>query len=285
MRAVKRHPIQPINPALLSGKLFVHSTTFSELYNMANPFIIAHRGESFDAPENTLTAINLAWNRGAFAVEIDVHLTVDNQVIVIHDYNTHRISGIKKVIKKTTLDELRKLDAGLFKGEQFAGEKFPTLAEVLQTVPENGRIIIEIKSDQKILPFLNEVIADSGLQDHQVEMIAFNFRTLKKAKVLMPQYKMLWLLNLDYYLPAWLCRVNKSGIAAKLKKHRLDGIDVFSGKLLTEEFIQYFKQQNFLVYTWTEDNPKVAETLINHGINGITTNRANWLGLQLKHLT
>jgi len=65
-----------------------------------NELIIAHRGESFDAPENTLDSINLAWERMTKSVEIDIQLTKDNEIVVIHDWDTFRISGKKKIIKK-----------------------------------------------------------------------------------------------------------------------------------------------------------------------------------------
>ena len=80
------------------------------------PEIIAHRGESWLAPENTLAAFNLAWKRGADAVELDVHLTADGHLIVCHDDNTERTTGRKLVIRQSTLAELRTLDAGAWKG-------------------------------------------------------------------------------------------------------------------------------------------------------------------------
>ena len=72
----------------------------------SDSLIIAHRGESFDAPENTLASFNLAWERKDKAVELDIHLTLDNEIVVIHDYDTLRISGVKKVVKKASLEEL-----------------------------------------------------------------------------------------------------------------------------------------------------------------------------------
>ena len=85
--------------------------------------IIAHRGESRLAPENTLAAINLAWQRGADAVEIDCHLTADGHLIVCHDDNTRRTAGRKLVIRQSTLAQLRELDAGAWKGVRWGGPK------------------------------------------------------------------------------------------------------------------------------------------------------------------
>ena len=129
------------------------------------PLIIAHRGESFDAPENTLSSVNLAWERDAEAVEVDVRLSKDNHVVVFHDRTTKRIGNRSEKVKNQTLAELRELDVGSWKSEIYVNEKIPTLAEVLQTVPDGKRIIIEIKSSQKTIPYLVEDINNSGLSN------------------------------------------------------------------------------------------------------------------------
>ena len=81
----------------------------------------------------TIASVNLAWERNAEAVEIDVHLTFDNRVVVIHDLNTKRVAGKNKIIAKSTLEELKKLDVGSWKDKKFKEEKIPTLFEVLTT--------------------------------------------------------------------------------------------------------------------------------------------------------
>ncbi len=95
--------------------------------------IIAHRGESYDAPENTLASINLAWQRDADAVEIDVRLSKDNKVVVFHDKTTRRLGGRNESVKNQTLEELKELDVGSWKSEKYKNEKIPTLTEVLAT--------------------------------------------------------------------------------------------------------------------------------------------------------
>ena len=117
-----------------------------------------------------------------------------------------------------------------------------------------------------------------------MKLIAFNANTLAKAKLLMPQFKMLWLLDLDYSKPEWLCFTNKNRLVRKVKRLKLDGVDVWAGKILNRPFISTFKKAGLLVYAWTVNNPKKAEMLINHGIDGITTDRAYAMNLQLKHI-
>ncbi|MCF8372028.1 MAG: glycerophosphodiester phosphodiesterase [Bacteroidales bacterium] len=244
--------------------------------------LIAHRGESFDAPENTLASINLAWERKVRAVEIDIHLTKDNQVVVIHDYNTKRISGVKKVIRESTLSELKNLDFGSFKNAKWENERIPTLPDVLKTVPDDGKLIIEIKSSDRILPKLKVELSNSGLKNSQIEIITYNSNTLAKAKQIMPEYKMLWLLDLDYFWPAWILRVNKKKIIQKVKNRNLDGVDVWAGKILNKDFISTLKNAGLLVYCFTIDDPQKARQLKEYGIDGITTNRAAWMKEQLE---
>ncbi len=243
--------------------------------------IIAHRGESFDAPENTLAAINLAWERGVSVVEIDVHMTKDKQIVVIHDEDTSRVSNRKMIIKKSFLKELKKLDAGSFKDDKWKGEQISSLQEVLKTVPVYGRLVIEIKSNSDLLDRLKIELTKSKLKNSQIEIIAFDCDTLAKAKRLMPEYRMLWLLDLDYYLPWWLIWKSKNSLIKKAKKFSFDGVDVWAGKLLTKDFITAFKNSGLLVYAWTVNSPKKSELLISQGIDGITTDRAAWITEQI----
>lgn len=245
------------------------------------PLIVAHRGESFDAPENTLAAINKAWNRGATVVEIDIQLTADNEIVVIHDTNTKRVSGLRKVIKKTPLAHLRTLDVGEWKASEFKGERIPTLNDVLETVPENGTLIIELKSNADILHELKQTLSESPLKTRQIQIIAFNKKTLAKAKQFMPAYTMLWLLDLDYFWPRWLCFRNTEKIISRVKKHNFDGINVWAGKVLNRHFIAPFKKQELMVYAWTINDPLKAKSLISDGIDAITTDRASWMKHQL----
>src|SRR4051794_3938882 len=97
--------------------------------------VIAHRGASHDAPENTLAAIKLAWQQEADAAEFDLHLSRDGKLVVIHDADTRRVAGVDKRVAEQTLAELRRLDVGAWKGPRFAGERIATLEEVLATVP------------------------------------------------------------------------------------------------------------------------------------------------------
>ena len=96
------------------------------------PKVIAHRGASHLAPENTVSAFRLAASMGVDGIEFDTLLTADNQLVVHHEYITDLHCPVHKVIPQCTLAELKELDFGSWKGEKWAGEKIPTFAEALE---------------------------------------------------------------------------------------------------------------------------------------------------------
>src|ERR1043166_5600031 len=102
--------------------------------------IVAHRGASYDAPENTLVSQELAWKQGADAAEFDVRATKDGQLAIMHDPTTKRTAGRDAKFADLTLAELRTLDAGSWKDAKFAGEKVPTIDEMLQHIAPGKRV-------------------------------------------------------------------------------------------------------------------------------------------------
>ena len=106
---------------------------------------IAHRGASYQAPENTLASTKLAWKLGADMVECDIYLSKDHQIMAIHDGNTKRLSGIDLKVGNSLAKDLRKLDVGSFKSEKYKGEKIPYLRELIGTTPEGKYLVVEIK--------------------------------------------------------------------------------------------------------------------------------------------
>lgn len=243
---------------------------------------IAHRGESRDAPENTLAAVKLAWQRGVKMVEVDVHLTADNEICVIHDSDTLRTTGKKLIVIKSSLKELQKLDAGSWKGEKWTGEKIPALREVLASVPSHGKLIVEIKCDSAILGKLKQEIKNSGLRNNQVEIIAFNLQTLAKAKQMMPQIKMLWLFMSR---PRWIQYIKGTfpdAVLKNLQKHNLDGVNIGDSRHLKTGFVEKYTSAGYPVYVWTVNDADRAFELASSGVNCITSDRAAWMGEMLK---
>jgi Glycerophosphoryl diester phosphodiesterase family len=120
--------------------------------------IIAHRGASADAPENTLPAMKLAWEQGADAVELDMYLSKDGRIVVFHDTTTKRFDGRERKVAHLTLEEMRGLNVGAWKGEKWAGERVPDLVEILNTIPAGKRAVLEIKCGPEIVPELARVL-------------------------------------------------------------------------------------------------------------------------------
>lgn len=109
--------------------------------------IVAHRGASAYAPENTMAAFTMAMEMGAKWLELDVRLTSDEAVLVIHDASLDRLAGDGRRVRDLTLDEIAQLDAGSWKGPEFAGERFITFPEVLELAQSRANLLIEIKND------------------------------------------------------------------------------------------------------------------------------------------
>ncbi len=249
--------------------------------NRGNDFIIAHRGESADAPENTLASINLAWERNVKAVEIDIRLTADHQIVVIHDNDTFRVSQKRMKVSKSDLNQLKTLDVGLTKSKQWKNVTIPTLQDALKTVPVDGKLIIEIKSKDFILNYLKYELENSGLRSSQIEIISFHRKLLEKSKKIMPQYKTLWLLGLDYFWPHRLIGFNPHQIINKIKECNLDGVNLWAGKLVNKQIITRFKRAGLLVYLWTLNDAKRAGQLLEYGADAVTSDKASYILNQL----
>src|SRR3990167_3696238 len=150
-------------------------------------WVIAHRGASCDAHENTLSAFELAIAQGADMIELDVRLSRDQEVMVFHDRSLKRTAGDERLLQQLSLRELKHLDAGGWFDPRFAGEEIPTLAEVLQICQGKIMLNIEIKKDavfrsealieKKILALLEQYN-----MSHQVMISSFEPLALKRIK-------------------------------------------------------------------------------------------------------
>ncbi len=245
------------------------------LNNYAQNMFIAHRGASYLAPENTVASAKLAWELGADAVEVDVQLSKDNRVVVIHDKDTKRTCPAKNnmTIEKTISVLLREADAGEWKDEKYKGEKIPFLSEIIETVPEGKSLVVEIKCGEEILPALLRVVDKSGKSD-QIVFIAFNWKTIISTKHEFPDNKCYWLSE------------SKSATKKRIpeiKNVGLDGINL-SNEIIDEEIMDLAVAENVKVLSWTIDDPVEAKRLVNLGVTGITTNRPKWLKDEMSQL-
>ncbi len=240
--------------------------------------IIAHRGASYIAPENTLAAVRLGWQQGA-DVEIDVHLSEDRHIVVIHDASTKRTAQVDLKVEETSAPELRTLDVGRFKAEEFAGERIPFLDEVLAALPPGHRLYIEIKCGPEVLPLLQLQILASG-EMPQIVIIGFDLETVAASKKLIdvPTY---WLKGTEKVKETEQWIPHDPNLVQRVREKGLDGLDVhYAG--VTPEFARAVKASKLKLYVWTVDDPQEAIRLVRLGVDGITTNRPDWLREQLQ---
>src|SRR5262249_26716894 len=247
---------------------------------MLDADIIAHRGASHQAPENTLAAIQLAWKQNADAVEIDVHFSKDQQIVVIHDNNARKTAQVRKKVSNLTLAELRALDVGRWKGAQWAGERIPTLTEALATIPDGKRLFVEIKCGPECIPrFVND-FKQSGKTPQQVVPIGFSLETMRQLKNALPQLEVCWVAQFRRaWNGAWSPKAE--ALIRQAKAAGLDGLDLSSKGPVNATFAGKIHAAGLKLYIWTVDSPGKARKLIDAGVNGITTNRPEWLQARL----
>jgi glycerophosphoryl diester phosphodiesterase len=160
-----------------------------------HPLVIAHRGDSAHRPENTLASFASALELGAGIIELDVQLTSDGHVVVLHDPTVNRTTDGRGAVKNMSLTEVRALSAGYPDrfGDRWRGERVPTLAEALALAQGRGRVMIEIKKDSVteddeggIEALTVAAVRRQGLAE-QVALISFEHRTLLRCRELAPE--------------------------------------------------------------------------------------------------
>lgn len=240
------------------------------------PEIIAHRGASYDAPENTTASAALAWKQNADAMEIDIYLSKDGRVMVMHDKDTSRTAGgVKHVISETDSETLRKLDCGAWKGEQFRGTKMPFLEEIIEMIPPGKRLFIEVKSGPETIEPLAKILRASG-KIGQIVIISFN-DCIALAKKTLPEVPA-YLLDSRKKDPATkkFLPYNEDVIVKKAKDAGLNGLDL-SYEGLEKSIVEKTKDAGMQMFAWTVDDPAEAKRLVDIGVIGITTNRPEFL--------
>jgi glycerophosphoryl diester phosphodiesterase len=239
--------------------------------------IIAHRGESADAPENTLAAFALAWQRDVRAIELDVHLTKDDRLVVCHDADTKRTAGISRLIRESTWEQLKDLDVGRWKDNRFSGEKLPLLQSALATIPADCRCFIEVKVGPEAIPALLRVIAASKKSPEQLPIISFNPDTIAEAAKKLPQHKTYLVASFKQDESTGVWTPSVEDLVAKAIQIGADGLDLSYKGPLTAESVQKIRDAKLEFYVWTVDDVDSARRMIELGVDGITTNKAGWL--------
>ncbi|WP_339730937.1 glycerophosphodiester phosphodiesterase [uncultured Gimesia sp.] len=244
--------------------------------------IIGHRGASYDAPENTLASVNLAWKRNADAVEIDIYLSKDGQIVAYHDKTTKRIGGRDQAVKEQTFAELQTLDVGAWKNAKYKAERIPTLTQILETIPKQKRLFIEIKCGPEVLPRLKQDLAAAGKTADQTAIIGFDYKTMQQAKQLMPELEVIWVFKVKQNKKTGKWEHNADYYIQKAKAANLDGLDLGYNQFVTKAFVEQAKAAGLPVYVWTVNKVADALKLAEMGVEGITTDRPGYLNSALK---
>lgn len=243
--------------------------------------IIAHRGASADAPENTMAAFRLAWEQGIPAIELDVHLTKDNRLVVIHDANTKRTASVDKTIKKSTLDELRDVDVGQWKNPRWKGERLATLDQVLSALPPGTRCFIEVKVGPEATPALVEAVNKCGKPLQQLCVISFNADAVAETKRKLPELQAYYLADFrqDKLTGKWSPSADE--LITRAKAIHADGLDLSQKGPINADFVRKVKTADLQLYVWTVDDLNDANKFAALGVDGITTNKPAELQMQL----
>ena len=231
--------------------------------------IVAHRGFSARAPENTVAAFQLAWQSGTDACELDLHLTADGGIAVLHDKDTKRTTGKALVAAATPLAELCRLDAGSWKSPEYAGERIPSLAEALSTLPaDHGRFLLEIKCGPEVVPELASQLQAWKPRAEQLRIIAFDRAAAREAKKALPWVRV-------YRLSSEQTRdkqpVDLDALIADTVADGLDGLDLSQKWPWSGDFVRRIRAAGLEVHVWTVNKPDDVRRLAGLGVDSITT--------------
>ena len=226
--------------------------------------IWAHRGASGDAPENTLAAFRLAADVGADGIELDVHFTLDRQVVVTHDDDTVRVTGYKGKIGDLTLAQLKRLDfsCGM---DAFKGETIPTLEEVLALIqPTPLHINIELKTNDENPNGLEEacqaLVVKYGMEE-RVLYSSFNHYSLAHMRSIAPHMKCGILYSNKLFKPWDYAR--SLGCAAVHPKY---------GSVNTPVYMEDCHRAGIACNVWTVNSEQDIKAMLGLGADGIITN-------------
>jgi glycerophosphoryl diester phosphodiesterase len=246
---------------------------------MNSPLIIAHRGASALAPENTIIAFKKAIESGADGIEFDVRLTKDEIPIVFHDATLKRVSNKAVHISKLYLEDLQRVQKigewfnrrfPTKANEEFLKEKIPTLEELLNFLRDfQGKIYLEIKGTEKQTLVLSEKIkkiVESSHLSQQIVFKSFRLNAIKRLKEILPKAR-----TAALFAPKIITLSRKTKIIQKATESSADEISIHYS-LATEKFIRTAKASGFYVVIWTVDHPRWIQKALKTGIHALITN-------------
>ncbi|MDE2058573.1 MAG: glycerophosphodiester phosphodiesterase [candidate division NC10 bacterium] len=229
---------------------------------------VAHRGASALAPENTMAAFEKAIDLEADAIELDLHVSRDDELVVIHDYTLDRTTDGRGPVHALSLKELKRLDAGRWFGERFTGQRIPTLAEVLDRFGGQVPLALEVKAGSAFFRGIEERVV-AVLREHQaIEQVAvasFDHHALVRLKELEPSLRTAALL---VGRP-----MSMSTVALPSKADAM----ALECNLVTKTEIDACRAAGLQLVVWVVNEPARMRHFIDLGADGIITDRPDLL--------
>lgn len=244
------------------------NSSFTPLSDIDRPLVIAHRGASAEAPENTLAAFRLALEQGCDAIELDIHLSKDCRIIVCHDATIDRTTNGTGAIVGMTAEELMQYDAGSWFDGRFAGERLPLLDEVLDLVPAAVELNIEIKcTDHPDVIEAVLALLESRKRLGSVFFSCFSHDCMIRLKRAAPTARI-----------GLLYEEDADNALTLFRRERIEGYSLHPRDIVANEsHIQAAREQGLRVFPWTIDDRERMQRFIDAGVSGIITNRPHTL--------
>ena len=230
------------------------------------PVVVAHRGASALAPENTVAAIEAAVAGGAQAVEFDIRESADGQIVVIHDATLARTTDGHGRVHQTTWPSMKKLDAGSWFGSTFRGERIPTLGDALDAMGDRAIAAIEIKSSGDLVVRIRRALEERSMLDRAI-IFSFLPKQIRAAREHCPSIPALLLID-----PPRGSAVYSAGI---IERAVASGATLLGlrGSSITPDLIDEAHARGLPVFVYTVDDPAVVDAMVNAGVDGIITNK------------
>ncbi|AXI10345.1 glycerophosphodiester phosphodiesterase [Oceanobacillus sp. 143] len=229
---------------------------------------VAHRGASGHAPENTLSAFDKALEMKADYIEIDVQMTQDGELVVIHDTTVDRTTNGTGAVGDYTLNEIQQLDAGSWFGEEFAGERIPTFEEIIDRYRGKIGILIELKSPEQY-PGVEEKVAEALIKrnmhkpnNSKIILQSFNHESVQRSKELLP--------NIPHGVLAGLTWAD---ITDEQLAQFATYADYFNPNMniVTDELVDRVHFAGMKIFPYTVRAQEQADNLFKLGVDGIVT--------------
>lgn len=240
--------------------------------NVNRPLVVAHRGASYAAPENTIMSFKLAFDEDADFIEGDFWLTRDKEIVCIHDLHTARVSNANFNVRKSTLAELKKIEI-YYRGNHLSDTYIPTLNEVLNIIPAGKGIFIEIKDDRdEFVKVLFDKLNASGFQHDKIKIISFDPRILAAVKKHNASIKTYWLFSWFPLKKNCKTKYVLENFLTTVKTIKCDGINFNAACGINKNIVSELRKRDLDFCAYDVDDADVLFNLMEMGVDAVTTN-------------